>query len=264
MSHGISPSWASAWGEDEAYGPWAEIAVGAVVQRMRWIPAGAYMMGVAEDEEHFDWETVGQRRVEIEHDFWLFDTPCTQKLWVAVMRSNPSNFAGEQRSQRPVEMVSWEDCVEFCCKLNELMPGLGAGLPTEAQWEYACRAATTEPRYGDLEEIAWHVGNSGGGTRDVGSRLPNRWGLHDMLGNVWEWCADRASPDSAARVIRGGSWTDDALHARAAYRDWYRPGLRSVFLGFRCASSASESGRPEGSERSVGVDEADAAEDSDA
>ena len=138
--------------------------------------------------------------------------------------------------------MSWEDCQEFCKKLNRRVPGVGVGLPGEAAWEYACRAGTIGVRYAeDLESIAWTDKNSGGRTHAVAGKSPNEWGIYDMLGNIWEWCEDKWEQDtSAKRVIRGGSWGYDAQHARAACRNAAHPGNRIHNLGFRCSSSGSE------------------------
>jgi formylglycine-generating enzyme required for sulfatase activity len=190
-----------------------------------------------------------QHQVQLTQGFWLFDTPCTQALWQAVMGTNPSRFTGEQR---PVENVSWDDCQQFLVTFNQQFPELSLVLPTEAQWEYACRAGTQTARYeGRLDSIAWYSTNSNNETHVVEQRRPNAWGLYDMLGNMWEWChdglrtydrqeiVDPMGPlDAGAfRVIRGGSWGDPAPLVRAAYRFGYRPGFRYVNLGFRCASS---------------------------
>jgi formylglycine-generating enzyme required for sulfatase activity len=206
-------------------------------------------MGSPEEEERrFEWE--GPRHeVRISRGYWLFDTPCTQALWRAVMDDNPSRFQGEDR---PVENVSWEDCQGFIERLNAQLPGLALRLPTEAQWEYACRAGRETARYAEnLDAIAWYAENSGSETHAVGQLQPNAWGLYDMLGNVEEWCYDgrrnytaeiRVDPVGstetvAFRVIRGGGWRDSARDVRAAFRDCYRPGVAVDGLGFRCANS---------------------------
>ncbi len=220
---------------------------------MRWIPAGRFWMGSPEDEEG-RWNDEGpQHEVELSRGFWLFDTPCTQALWQAVMDTDPSEFKGENR---PVEQVSWEDCQDFIRELNQRLPGLELGLPTEAQWEYACRAGTTTARYHeDLDAISWYYNNSGNETHDVGLKRPNAWGLYDMLGNVDEWCYDDmrnyystaavdpigSAESGAERVFRGGSWFDSARFVRAAFRLAYEPGYRHGFLGFRCSSSGQAS-----------------------
>jgi formylglycine-generating enzyme len=187
LSRGYAPVWASSWGQDE-YGPWIAFRIGDVEQCLRWIPPGTFWMGSPNDDpERFEREKP-QHQVRLSEGFWLFDTPCTQGLWEAVMGENPSRFQGVNR---PVENVSWEDCQAFIIKVNEQIAGLHLRLPTEAQWEYACRAGTQEPRYdSDVDAIAWYAANSDGETHDVGQKHPNTWGLYDMLGNVDEWVQD--------------------------------------------------------------------------
>jgi formylglycine-generating enzyme required for sulfatase activity len=256
--------WASEWGEDR-FGPFMGFSVGKVVQRMRWVPPGSFVMGSPESEDgRFDNEGP-QHLVELSQGFWLADTPCTQDLWHAVMGENPSHFS--KVTSRPVEQVSWDDCQIFCSKLETLVPGLGARLPTEAEWEYACRGDTTGATWvGELdlqgskarllEPVAWYEGNTEGSTHQVGQKQINPFGLHDMLGNVWEWCADwygpygaRAvvDPDGSAtgsgRVIRGGSWLNHARGVRAACRRRYSAGYRYDILGFRFARRRAPSQR---------------------
>lgn len=250
LATGCPPVWASAWGQDQ-YGPWVALSVGEVEQRLRWIPPGWFFMGSPDDDREALRHEKPRHEVELSKGFWLFDTPCSQTLWQAVMGTNPSRFKGEQR---PVERVSWEDCQEFITEMNELLPGLALRLPTEAEWEYACRAGTDTPRYAqDLDVIAWYSENSGSETHPVCQKDPNAWGLYDMLGNVDEWCHDgqreytheRAiNPigpleTGAKRVIRGGGWVVSALIVRAACRVWLHPGDRLESLGFRCASSGT-------------------------
>ncbi len=265
LATGLPPTWASAWGEDE-YGPWAGFEVGDVRHRLRWIPPGRFWMGTPSDETG-RFEDEGPRHlVTITHGFWLGEVPCTQGLWSAVMDGkNPSHFQGDatpddQDTTRPVERVSWEDCQLFLERLADVLKSDGWRLPLEAEWEYACRAGTETATYGGgwksdseassvLDEIAWWVGNSDNRTHPVGAKQPNAWGLHDMLGNVDEWCADGlrdydehavADPSEttelgADRVIRGGAWVDDARDVRAACRYAVVPSVRSFFLGFRLA-----------------------------
>jgi formylglycine-generating enzyme required for sulfatase activity len=242
------PPWATEIGRD-AYGLWVMFEVKGVRQRLRWIPPGCFLMGSPKDEEGRYDEEGSQHEVQLTRGFWLCDTPCTQALWQAVMGRNPSRFKGKNR---PVEQVRWEDCQIFLDKLHAQLPGLALHLPTEAQWEYACRAGTGTARYQEeLDVIAWYADNSNDETHEVGQKQPNAWGLYDMLGNVGEWCHDgrrdyeqEAVVDpvgpldaGALRVIRGGSWADPAQVVRAANRLWSHPGLRYVVLGFRCASS---------------------------
>ncbi|MFI5457390.1 MAG: formylglycine-generating enzyme family protein [Isosphaerales bacterium] len=237
----VAPAWAESWGRDD-FGPWVDLRVEKVKQRLRWIPSGKFWMGSPEEEEgRFPDE--GLRHEEtIASGFWMFDTPCRQALWEAVMGENPSRFKGPDR---PVESVSWDQCQEFLERLNERCDGLELKLPSEAQWEYACRAGTDTSRYReDLNEIAWYLDNSKQETHPVGEKAPNEWGLYDTLGNVFEWCQDVWTDDyntkktaaaSAHRVIRGGSWRDVARYVRAAYRFRREPSLRGSGLGFRCA-----------------------------
>jgi formylglycine-generating enzyme required for sulfatase activity len=250
---------------------------------MRWIPPGKFTMG-SPDSEVGRFEQEGpQHEVTFTRGFWLATTPCTQALWQAVMGSNPSHY---RSPKRPVERVSWDDVQGFLTALRERVPGLDADLPTEARWEYACRAGTSTATYaGDLDlrgdndapvldEIAWYGGNSGhhgfdlgdqgydssngpnkqyphrrAATRKVATRRANPWGLYDMLGNVWEWCADHFDSYDAQplvnpipvphqgpvprRVYRGGSWSNGARYVRASYRFAYEPDRRYTVLGFR-------------------------------
>ncbi len=168
------------------------------------------------------------------------------------MGNNPSTFKGPKK---PVENVSWEDCQAFIDKLNETSGSSGAkfNFPTEAQCEYACRAGTTSKfRFGDdegmLGDYAWFYGNSGGRTHPVGEKKPNAWGLHDMHGNVWGWCADWysntyyatsttddpiGSDSGPNRVLRGGSWYSRPSRTRSANRYGFTPVNRSDGIGFR-------------------------------
>jgi formylglycine-generating enzyme required for sulfatase activity len=270
---GLPPRWAWEWGEDR-YGPWCAIRVQGAVQRLRWILPGRFLMGSPPGEEGRFPDEGAQRLVRISEGFWLFDTPCTQALWQVLMGENPSRF---QSPTRPVEQVSWDDCKVFLARLNARLIGLELSLPSEAQWEYACRAGSNQATYaGNLEilgkhnapildVIAWYGGNCGvdfelregstisgweqkqyerkvGGTHPVALKTPNAWGLYDMLGNVWEWCADpwgtitneRPSESKGARVVRGASWRSIARYLRAGYRGGGEPRDRVGRLGFRC------------------------------
>jgi formylglycine-generating enzyme required for sulfatase activity len=243
---GEQPDWATDSGEDE-FGLWCEFQVNGtateqsdtwesatVTQRMRWIPPGTFLMGSPDGEDGRYDDEGPQHEVTISDGYWMFDTPVTQQLWKAVMDSTPSHFEGDKR---PVEQVSWEDAQQFRERLNEALPGLHLNLPTEAQWEYACRAGTQTATYrGDLDikggrekeqlrGVAWYAENSDCRTHDVAENPPNPWGLFDMLGNVNEWCEDQwcgsydAERTSAGRVIRGGGWSYSAQSVRAAYRN---------------------------------------------
>ncbi len=238
--------WADRAGRD-GFGHWAEVDIEGVTVRFRWVPAGTFWMGSPDSDEEAHSDEKPRHPVTLTEGFWMADAPCTQALWAVVMGDNPSEFSkGREAPDRPVERVSWEDAVRFLERCEALRPGLGLRLPTEAQWEYACRAGSDEPRYGSLDAIAWHDGNSGNRTHPVKQKAPNRWGLHDMLGNVWEWCTDWYGPygmghamdpmgpmKGSDRVLRGGSWGLVARGVRAAFRFWFRPGLRYDDVGFR-------------------------------
>jgi len=186
--------------------------------------------------------------------FWLGRYPITQDLYLAVTNEAPSTFQG---AQRPVETVSWKEAVVFCNLLSEkagLSPCYRFGvhsdditfdskadgyrLPTEAEWEYACKAGTTAVRYGELDRIAWYKGNSGGMTREVGLKEPNAWDLYDMLGNVWEWCSDIYDETvyGSYRIFRGGGWFDEERSCLATNRRRSHPtSFKIDDLGFRIA-----------------------------
>jgi formylglycine-generating enzyme required for sulfatase activity len=260
---GRAPAWADHWGWD-SWGARVTLRVGDVTQCLRWIPAGEFLMGSPAKEKGRGASEGPQHPVRMTRGFWMFDTPCTQALWQAVMGNNSSVFPFPTH---PVEEVSWGDCQEFVGRLNGMMEGLSLSLPSEAQWEYACRAGTQGARYlADLDAIAWYRKNSRGQTHPVGEKAPNAWGLYDMLGNLWEWCQDGYDPEyyaksprddpialpdaSTHRVIRGGSWMHNAWSVRAAYRLPNEPSGRSKLLGFRCAEYAAPgpAGRQEGAE----------------
>ncbi len=188
-------------------------------------------------------------RATISRAFHLQTTEVTQGQWRAVMGDNPSHF--KNGDNHPVESVSWKDVQVFLKKLNALDPGKNYRLPTEAEWEYACRAATIGTRHGKLGVIAWYSDNSDSQTHPVGKKQPNAWGLYDMLGNVDEWCADwygenyyenspiadpRGPSSGEYRVQRGGSWYDAAYLVRSASRGRSSPpDNRDDRTGFRCA-----------------------------
>jgi len=198
--------------------------------------------------------------------FYLARFPVTQAEYQEIMGKNPSHFAGQDL---PVEQTSWFDAVEYCNKRSEkegLTPAYeinrntvtwnreadGYRLPTEAEWEYACRAGTQTPFYSgtSVNEAGWHIGNSGARTHPVGEKQANDWGLYDMHGNVLEWCWDwlgnypsqaNDNPSGPAsgtgRVYRGGCWYFQANQIRSAYRFGNNPNMRSFIIGFRVARS---------------------------
>ena len=212
-----------------------------------WIPAGHFVMGSSMEEGSRDADE-SQHEVRISKGFWMNRYEVTQGEWEAVTGANPSHFF-DCGLPCPVENVSWDDTVEFVRALNSRESGSGYAyrLPTEAEWEYAARAGATGVRYGELGAIAWYVANSGSRTHPVGQKRANAWGLHDMLGSVWEWTGDwygeypsgvvtdPAGPESGSyRVIRGGSWYSYARHIRSAYRFASDdPGYRNSHIGFR-------------------------------
>ncbi|GHU22904.1 hypothetical protein FACS1894172_07700 [Spirochaetia bacterium] len=225
------------------------------------IPAGTFMMGSPAPEVNRVGNEV-QHKVTISRDFYMGKCEVTQKEYQEVMGTNPSHFKG---NNLPVENVSWYDAIEYCnarSRKEGLTPaysGSGASiswnrnangyrLPTEAEWEYACRAGTSTPYSSgsSVDSVGWDWGNSGGETHPVGTKQANAWGLHDMHGNVWEWCWDwygdystssQTDPTGAAsgtnRVLRGGSWFNIARYLRSANRGYYTPTSRYYNLGFR-------------------------------
>jgi len=250
--------WATEWGED-AIGLWMAFIFKNVRQTFRWIPPGTFQMGSAKSEKQRN-DNEPQHQVTLTQGYWLADTACTQALWQAVMGNNPARFKEDE--QQPVEQISWEDVQEFLQQLNTLIPGLAAQLPTEAQWEYACRAGTRTPfSFGDNitpeqvnydGEYPYAEGKQGldrEKTVPVKSLPANPWGLYEMHGNVWEWCQDWfadypqvvvADPEGAEtgtdRVLRGGSWFfSGGGGARSALRDAGAPDSRGLIIGFRFA-----------------------------
>lgn len=211
---------------------------GGVMLDLVFIRPGKFLMGSKKGE---DFEKP-VHEVTISRPFHLGKYEVTQAQWEAVMGSNPSRSKG---AALPVENVSWEDCQKFIEKLNSKGGGTFR-LPTEAEWEYACRAGTTGDLAGNLDEMAWYVENSGNKTHPVGTKKPNAWGLYDMHGNVWEWCQDRygeygpgkqIDPRGPAtgfsRVFRVGCFGDKADLIRSAARSGNSPSYRLHTLGFR-------------------------------
>ena len=212
-----------------------------------WIPAGSFLMGSPSNEGGRQ-KDEQQHGVRISEGLWMKTHEVTQGEWVAVMGENPSNFK-RCGGRCPVERVSWDDAQEYIRRLNGWESGRGYRyrLPTEAEWEYAARAGTVGPRYGKLNEVAWRFGwKSSDRPKPVGLKRANRWGLHDMLGNVWEWTADwygkypvetvkdpRGPGKGSHRVRRGGSWNALAHNVRSAARSSFSPGRRVDDVGFR-------------------------------
>jgi formylglycine-generating enzyme len=270
--------WASACGDD-VYGVWADLTVNGVIQRMRWIePTGpeGFWMGsppgerdAIKDKEVREWADKYEhapRREFVQHGLWLADTPCTQAFWSAVIGENSSHFRDRpDAAERPVETVSWDAVMDkFIARLAST-PGWGMDdllcLPTELEWEYAARAGTrTAYWWGDQPaEMRANWGGLRKGTTPVKDYAPNPWGLYDVHGNVWEWCADvwrqrRDAPearlDDDVRVVRGGSWFNHPDIARAACRNGRLRRLANQSRGFRFALRSC--GGPEARETGAG------------
>ena len=226
---------------------------GKLVIPFAFCPQGSFTMGSpsVEDGRSSDENQVS---VTLSKAFWMAKTEVTQAQWRVVMENNPSRFKGDDL---PLEKVSWNDAQEFIKKVNDsgvIPEGWKMALPTEAQWEYACRAGETAAYSGGtIDQVAWYEDNSGSKTHPVGTKKPNAWGLHDMHGNVWEWCADwyghelvgGTDPSGPAssnfRVCRGGSWVSRvAAGCRSASRLRNSQGYRIDSLGFRPALVPSE------------------------
>jgi len=228
---------------------------------MVMVPGGWFLMGSPESEPGREEDEGPAFRVTV-RPFWLGKYEVTQAQWDAVMGSNPSRFRGEEF---PVENVSWNQCKYFVDKLNRLLGGAGLRLPSEAEWEYACRARSTTP-FSTGETTSTELANYDGNytyeegakgayrrtTTAVESFPSNPWGFHDMHGNVWEWCQDwyrdsyRGMPadgsawdrsQGTSRVLRGGSWIDVPKRCRSACRSWDFPDVRLSSIGFRLASN---------------------------
>lgn len=225
------------------------------IEGMVWIPAGEFTMGSPIDEPGRDRDEGPQTRVVITNGFWMGKCEVTQGEFLAVMGTHPSNARGDTNC--PVEKVSWYEAMQYCAertRKEKLPDGYAYRLPTEAEWEYACRAGTvTRFCYGDdkgefrLGEYAWFTRNANSMTHPVGLLKANGWGLHDMHGNVWEWCLDRwetilpggsvtnlpITAEGSLRVARGGSWLYEGKACRSANRDDYSASNRCSDVGFR-------------------------------
>ena len=251
--------------------------------KMLLVPPGKFVMGMSPGDTETQDNEKPAHEVTITKAFYLGRTEVTQEQWMKVMGENPSKFQKGSNAERdrviakyidegltkqeaqekagaesnklltasnPVEKVSWDDCQKFCAKT-------GMKLPTEAQWEYACRAGVRRPRYGELDPVAWYWNNSDSTTHPVAQKAPNALGFYDMIGNVWEWtndwcegdyyksCADGvvdptgpAQSELGARVLRGGGWVFNAASCRASYRHHVAPGLQLNRIGCRFARTA--------------------------
>ena len=226
---------------------------GEVQLEFVYIPPGKFLMGsdTKELERHGDEGPV--RHVVISKGFYISKYEITQEQWLAVMNHNPSVMNDKNSWKRhPVDNVSWNDCNAFISKINEL--GLGIfRMPTEAEWEYACRAGTTSRYYwgedpGDthVHEYAWAFSKAEGISHPAGLKKPNNWGLYDMSGNVWEWCSDWRGPyeadqlidptgprDGKKKIYRGGSWFNKPSTLRSANRNGHEPDMSGTNAGLR-------------------------------
>lgn len=249
--------------------------VDGIEYAFRWCPPGTFIMGSQQVEDDYieydgELEDTGYytpHQVTLTRGFWILETEVTQEMWESIMGTNvEEQWAKSSYGRFPKEKDRWlpaieprfpmyyvnhEECRNFCWKLSWRLE-MEVKLPTEAQWEYACRAGTTEEFAGILDSMGWYALNSKEMLHHVGQKKPNAWGLCDMYGNVWEWCSDkyRKYPDehvtdpedlsSAAgawfdgfRVTRGGGWKTDAGHCRSAIRGEMTQELRNCFTGFR-------------------------------
>ncbi len=231
--------------EKDISGDDIDIVTNSIGMKLKLIEAGEFMMG---SEKGYKWEKP-VHKVKITRPFYIGVYEVTQAQYEKIMGNNPSEFKGPNR---PVDTVTWNDAVLFCEKLSE-KEGVEYRLPTEAEWEYACRAGTRTKYYWGNKmdgKYAWYKTNSEKRTHDVGQKKPNTWGLYDMIGNVGEWCSDwydgdyySSSPSSNPRgpaggkyrVCRGGSWGISARYCRLAIRHLSAPALASYVDGFRIA-----------------------------
>ncbi len=241
-----------------------DFTLGQPAMPLIWIAPGTFRMSSTHGAGDDTWVT-------LTHGYWLGRTEVTQAQWQVVMDRIPvpAFFKG---SERPVERISWGAVMEFCVKLTKLehtagrLPeGYRYTLPTEAQWEYACRAGTTGKYAGEIDAMAWHGGNSGGQTHPVAQKKPNAWGFYDMHGNVLEWCADWyarypggavSDPTGPAlgqfHIARGGVWNGSAGFCRSGYRYWHPSSIGNEGTGFRLAL-VSQSVMPVVEQRERGV-----------
>jgi formylglycine-generating enzyme required for sulfatase activity len=225
--------------------------VAVVLERVEYvaIPPGEFLMGCSPRDGDCAEDEKPAHRVAITRGFEIGKHELTQAVWQAVMGNNPSSL---RAPEHPVEMVSWDEVQEFLAILNGRGDGYYYRLPTEAEWEYAARAGAAGAYPAKLDDIAWYAHNSSGQTHPVGQKQPNAWGLHDMQGNVWEWCQDwyengyyaeageplardpRGPASGRQRVLRGGSWYRFLTFLRVSSRFAFRPSGRFPHVGFRC------------------------------
>ncbi len=226
--------------------------------RWAWVPPGTFTMGSPITEHDRSTDESPQTIVTLTRGFWMERFEVTQGEYTSLMLTNPATFATD--TNQPIEQVTWYDAVTYCARLTlreraagRVPAGYEYRLPTEAEWEYSARAGTTtafsygdDPTYTLLPQYAWFSGDSDQTTHDVGTKKPNPWGIYDMAGNVWEWCADYYGPypggtitdpkgasTGTSRVMRGGSWHYPGGDARSADRNFNVPDFQSFGIGFR-------------------------------
>ena len=252
-------SWAMKAGGDTG-GQFSELKVGAATLRLRYIPPGSYTQGSEPGDSPWRLDDEMAHQVTFSRGFWLAETETTQALYQAITGANPSQFTDPAK---PVDSVSWDDAVSCINRLNGLFSGLDARLPSEAEWEYACRAGSTGPfavsggkaakgAAKNVNAMGWTQEVSKGMTQPVGTLPGNAWGLHDMHGNLMEWCQDAYAnyPASASdpklvmnygpRVVRGGSWRHPEWTARSAARRAIDSSVADNSLGFRILVPAKQ------------------------
>ena len=221
--------------------------VNGVSFEMVYVEGGTFVMGATSEQGSDAYDNEKPVHSVTLSGYYIGKCEVTQELWEAVMGSNPSNFRG---AQNPVESVSWNDCQNFIKKLNSLT-GRTFRLPTEAEWEYAARGGNQSSHYkysgsGNIGYVAWYYKNSGSTTHAVGTKSPNELGIYDMSGNVWEWCSDwyggysegaqtnpQGPSSGSGRVLRGGSWGDDARYCRVSRRSYFDPHDYNIGIGLR-------------------------------
>ncbi len=238
----------------EARGNQKSHVVADLKLELLWVAPGTFTMGSPPDEPLRNKVEGPRMEVTFRHGFWLGRTEVTQGQYQAVMGENPSTF-GSLGPEAPAERVSWIDAMKFCDTLSareraagRLPAGYVFTLPTEAEWEYACRAGTTGAHAGEPDALGWNVGNSQATTHPVGAKRPNAWGFHDMSGNVLEWCYDWYGPYHGGavtdptgperghyRTARGGSWRMESRVGRSAARSGGSAARLDYTLGFRVA-----------------------------
>jgi sulfatase modifying factor 1 len=193
-----------------------------------WISPGSFLTGCEpNDKECIGWER-HREKITIKQGFWIGQTEVTQAAYQRIMNSNPSRYKGPQR---PAEQIDWYSATNYCKRV-------GMRLPTESEWEFAALGKVQAPRYGEIGKIAWYDGNSGDMTHDVAQKLPNAYGLFDMLGNVWEWVEDVCNCDPKRRIMKGGSFYNISRDLRVPNRETPLDGLQHRNIGFRCVANS--------------------------